>query len=86
MYRSSIDFRQILRNGKPQDYSNKSLLTPLSILSRTVSQGRKRRGGRGGFGPTKYFLITLTPWNNKSFVEATPADHTGGVRVFFVGN
>lgn len=31
-------------------------------------------GGNEGGG----LWITLTPWNNKSFVQATPADHTGG--------
>lgn len=80
MRRSNVEFRRILHNGKPQDYSNESLVIPLSNLSKTVSHGRKRGGGWGGgvFGSKKYFLITLTLWNNKPFVQTTSADHTGG--------
>lgn len=42
--------------------------------------------GRGEtFGPTKYFLITLTQWNNKPFVWAMSAGHTGGGVLGFLG-
>lgn len=58
--RSNVQSRRTLRNGKPQGYRNESLLILLSILSETVSHGRKWREGGGTFGPTTYFLITLT--------------------------
>lgn len=80
MSRSNVESRRILRNGKPQDYRNQSLLIPQSILSKTGSHGRKWREGERLFGPTKYFLITLTLWNNKPFVPAVSAGRTmGGV-------
>ena len=47
MSRSNVESRRILRNGKPQDYRNESLLIPLSILRQTVSHGRKWREGEG---------------------------------------
>ena len=41
MSRSNAESRRILRNGKPQDDRNKSLLMPLSVLYNAVSHGRK---------------------------------------------
>lgn len=46
MSRSNAECRQILRNGKPPDLRNKSLLMPLSILSKTVSHGVVKGGGQ----------------------------------------
>lgn len=46
MNRSNAECRQILRNGKPPDLRNKSLLMSLSILSKTVSHGVVKGGGQ----------------------------------------
>lgn len=42
------------------------------------------KGGKETFRPTKYFLVTLTLWNNKPFVQTMSVGHTvGGVFFFF---
>lgn len=41
MSRSNVESRRILRNGKPQDDRNESLLMLLSVLYKAVSHGRK---------------------------------------------
>lgn len=46
--------------------------------------GGSRGLGGGVFGSKKSFLITLTLWNNKPFVQTTSADHTGGSVLGFV--
>lgn len=61
--------RRILRNGKPQDYRNESLLMPLVNPQRECFSWEEMKGEGGEtFGATKYFLITSTLWNNKPFV------------------
>lgn len=79
MSRSNAECRQILRNGKPPDLRNKSLLMPLSILSKTDSHGVVKGGGQD-FWTNKIFLITVSQWNKRPFCTG----HTdGGVLVYF---
>lgn len=73
MRRSNIGANTAQR--KTTRVKQQSLVILLSDLNETVSPGRKSGGWVAFWLKKIFFLITLTSWNNKAFVE-TSADHT----------
>lgn len=75
--RPNVDSRQILRNGKPQDYRRESLLIPMS--ARLFLMGGNEVRGRDFWTNTNIFL------NNMPFVQALSAGGSVLGYYFFFG-